>query len=199
MGTEIFWSFLPGACRVGGRQGAVAAPHGTPGSDIRAEPAWAMRPGTGALGQVLPTGRPPAEAWGPLSCLPAPPPPGSTRPQLEVAKGPILELVGMEGARPRQCAHASLLPGPTRSSASRPPSPCRWALGTCAVEGGCCHPPAQLRRQRQRWLSWPHWSPRPVPEGLITGHAPGHVWRPCAPRGLCLLPAALSLFGPSRL
>lgn len=59
VGTETSGRFSPGACRVGRALGRRRGrlPTALPGSDIRAEPAWAMRPGTGALGQVLPTGR----------------------------------------------------------------------------------------------------------------------------------------------
>ena len=40
----------------------------------------------------------------------------------------------------------------------------------CSGRRGAVTRSAQLRRQRQRW-PLASWSPRPVPEGLITGHA----------------------------
>lgn len=149
---------FPGAQRVGRALGRrVPSPTALPARH-QGGAAWAMRPGTGPLGQVLPTGRLLLRSGAHSSCLPAP---GSTRPlSLRLPAG-CPELRGTEAAAaPRPVRTLSLLPGPDPPPAlHRPPSPHRWALGTCVVAKGCCHPGQPSSGDRGRGGLWPHGAP----------------------------------------
>ena len=184
VGTETSGRFSLGACRVGRALGRRPGqlPKALPGSDVRAELAWAMRPGTGALEAGPAHGAPPLLRSGahshtssPHSGLHQTPARGYQR------AGP--ELVGAEATS------ASVHTSPSTLVLTRLPrlqAAFTPQVGAGHVYGGRrggATLPARHRRQRQRWPAAPR-SPRPLPEGLITGRASQGTYGAlrCAPR-----------------